>query len=50
VIVVRVQPLAELPASGAWWDLGVARASERPEVRQIAAEHERQRRHQRFYG
>jgi TPP-dependent trihydroxycyclohexane-1,2-dione (THcHDO) dehydratase len=38
-----------LLGNGAWWDLGVARASDRPNVRERAAAHEEGARAQRPY-
>jgi 3D-(3,5/4)-trihydroxycyclohexane-1,2-dione acylhydrolase (decyclizing) len=39
VIVCDVEPLRGLPDSGAFWDVGVAHASEDAEVRRLAEEH-----------
>jgi 3D-(3,5/4)-trihydroxycyclohexane-1,2-dione acylhydrolase (decyclizing) len=39
VIVARVDPRRGLPASGAFWDLGLAQVSTRAAVRQAAAAH-----------
>jgi len=49
VIVVRVEPARLLLDSECWWDVGVAQLSERPETRELAAEHERGRVLQRFH-
>ena len=50
MIVARVEPHRLMLDSECWWDVGVAGASERPETRELAAEHARGRRLQRFYG
>jgi 3D-(3,5/4)-trihydroxycyclohexane-1,2-dione acylhydrolase (decyclizing) len=39
VIACRVEPRRALPASGAFWDLGLAQVSSRAEVREAAAAH-----------
>ena len=44
VIVARVEPHRLLLDSDCWWDVGVAELSERPETRELAAEHARGRR------
>jgi 3D-(3,5/4)-trihydroxycyclohexane-1,2-dione acylhydrolase (decyclizing) len=49
VIVVRAEPTRLLLDSECWWDVGVAQLSERPETRELAAEHERGRALQRFH-
>ncbi|HMJ02830.1 MAG TPA: thiamine pyrophosphate-dependent enzyme, partial [Conexibacter sp.] len=49
VIVARVEPTRLLLDSGCWWDVGVAELSERPETRDLAAEHARGRALQRPY-
>jgi 3D-(3,5/4)-trihydroxycyclohexane-1,2-dione acylhydrolase (decyclizing) len=49
LIACRVEPLRSLPSGGAFWDLGVPRASERDEVRRRAAEHLARARRQRPY-
>lgn len=49
VIVCDVEPRRALLDTGAWWDLGVAEVSERPETEQLAAAH-RERGRQRWYG
>jgi TPP-dependent trihydroxycyclohexane-1,2-dione (THcHDO) dehydratase len=36
--------------SGCWWDVGVAELSDRPETRELAAEHARGRALQRHLG
>lgn len=48
-IVARVEPRRGVVHTGAWWDLGIAGASERAEVREIAAEHAQARSAQRLY-
>lgn len=50
VIVTRVEPRRLMLDSECWWDVGVAEASERPETRELAAEHARGRALQRHYG
>jgi 3D-(3,5/4)-trihydroxycyclohexane-1,2-dione acylhydrolase (decyclizing) len=50
VIVARVEPHRLMLDSGCWWDVGVAELSERAETRELAAEHARGRRLQRFHG
>ena len=50
VIVARVEPHRLLLDSECWWDVGVAESSERPETRELAAEHARGRSLQRHYG
>jgi 3D-(3,5/4)-trihydroxycyclohexane-1,2-dione acylhydrolase (decyclizing) len=49
VIVARVEPHRLLLDSDCWWDVGVAELSERPETRELAAEHARGRVLQRPY-
>ncbi len=49
VIVARVEPRRLLLDSDCWWDVGVAELSERPETRELAAEHARGRALQRPY-
>jgi 3D-(3,5/4)-trihydroxycyclohexane-1,2-dione acylhydrolase (decyclizing) len=49
VIAVRVEPRRLLLDSRCWWDVGVAEVSERPETRELAAEHARGRALQRPY-
>jgi 3D-(3,5/4)-trihydroxycyclohexane-1,2-dione acylhydrolase (decyclizing) len=49
VIVARVEPHRLLLDSDCWWDVGVAELSERPETRELAAEHARGRALQRPY-
>jgi 3D-(3,5/4)-trihydroxycyclohexane-1,2-dione acylhydrolase (decyclizing) len=49
VIVVRVEPHRLLLDSDCWWDVGVPERSERPETRELAAEHVRGRALQRLY-
>jgi 3D-(3,5/4)-trihydroxycyclohexane-1,2-dione acylhydrolase (decyclizing) len=43
LIVVRVEPRRLLLDSDCWWDVGVPEVSERPETRELAAEHVRAR-------
>ena len=50
VIACRVDPEASVPASGAWWDLGVPEVAADPAVAAAAAEHARGRAGQRWYG
>jgi 3D-(3,5/4)-trihydroxycyclohexane-1,2-dione acylhydrolase (decyclizing) len=50
VIVARVEPLRQMLGSNCWWDVGVAETSQLPEMQSIAAEHQRGRLLQRFYG
>jgi 3D-(3,5/4)-trihydroxycyclohexane-1,2-dione acylhydrolase (decyclizing) len=50
VIVARVEPCRLLLDSECWWDVGVAEVSERPETRELAAEHARGRARQRHFG
>ena len=49
VIVVRVEPRRLLLDSDCWWDVGVPEVSDRPETRELAAEHVRGRELQRFH-
>jgi 3D-(3,5/4)-trihydroxycyclohexane-1,2-dione acylhydrolase (decyclizing) len=49
VIVARVEPRRLLLDSRCWWDVGVAEVSDRPETRELAAEHARGRALQRSY-
>jgi 3D-(3,5/4)-trihydroxycyclohexane-1,2-dione acylhydrolase (decyclizing) len=49
VIVARVEPHRLLLDSDCWWDVGIAELSERPETRELAAEHARGRALQRPY-
>ena len=49
VIVARVEPRRLMLDSDCWWDVGVAELSERPETRELAAEHARGRALQRPY-
>jgi 3D-(3,5/4)-trihydroxycyclohexane-1,2-dione acylhydrolase (decyclizing) len=49
VIVARVEPHRLVLGSDCWWDVGVAEVSERPETRELAAEHARGRALQRFH-
>ena len=50
VIVARVEPRRLMLDSDCWWDVGVAELSERAETRELAAEHARGRRLQRYLG
>jgi len=50
VVVCRVDPRRTLPASGAFWDLGVAHVSEHAEVEAATAAHLEAARAQRFHG
>jgi 3D-(3,5/4)-trihydroxycyclohexane-1,2-dione acylhydrolase (decyclizing) len=50
VIVARVEPRRLMLDSGCWWDVGVAEVSERPETRELAAEHARGRARRRHHG
>jgi 3D-(3,5/4)-trihydroxycyclohexane-1,2-dione acylhydrolase (decyclizing) len=50
IVVVRVDPRRTLPSAGAFWDLGVAEVSSRPEAAAAAAGHARGRAAQRHYG
>jgi 3D-(3,5/4)-trihydroxycyclohexane-1,2-dione acylhydrolase (decyclizing) len=50
VIVARVEPHRLMLDSECWWDVGVAELSERAETRELAAEHARGRRLQRYLG
>jgi 3D-(3,5/4)-trihydroxycyclohexane-1,2-dione acylhydrolase (decyclizing) len=50
VIVARVEPRRLLLDSDCWWDVGVPEVSERTETRDLAAEHVRGRRLQRYHG
>ena len=50
VIVAEVEPHRQMLDSQCWWDVGVAQASDRPEMRAIASEHQQGRARQRFYG
>jgi 3D-(3,5/4)-trihydroxycyclohexane-1,2-dione acylhydrolase (decyclizing) len=50
VIVARVEPRRLLLDSDCWWDVGVPEISERTETRNLAAEHARGRRLQRYHG
>ncbi|HEX6652633.1 MAG TPA: thiamine pyrophosphate-dependent enzyme, partial [Thermoleophilaceae bacterium] len=50
VIVARVEPRRLMIDSDCWWDVGVAELSERAETRELAAEHARGRRLQRYLG
>lgn len=49
VIVCPVEPYRMLPGGGAWWDVGIAEASQRADMRQIAELHLKERQGQRFY-
>ncbi|MEA2362339.1 MAG: hypothetical protein QOD71_1484 [Thermoleophilaceae bacterium] len=49
VIVARVEPHRLLLDSDCWWDVGVPEASDRPETRELAAEHVRGRALQRVH-
>ncbi len=49
-IVCQVEPWRYLSGNGAFWDVGVALTSQRPEVVSGGQEHERLRKSQRFYG
>ena len=50
VVVCHVEARRALPSYGAFWDLGVAEVSARPEVAAASAAHARRRAAQRFYG
>lgn len=50
VIAARVEPRRLMLDSDCWWDVGVAELSERSETRELAAEHARGRRLQRYLG
>jgi 3D-(3,5/4)-trihydroxycyclohexane-1,2-dione acylhydrolase (decyclizing) len=50
VVVCHVEARSALPSSGAFWDLGVAEVSSRPDVAAASAVHVRRRAAQRFYG
>jgi 3D-(3,5/4)-trihydroxycyclohexane-1,2-dione acylhydrolase (decyclizing) len=50
VIVCHVEARRALPSHGAFWDLGVAEVSRRPEVSRASAAHIRARSAQRHYG
>ena len=50
VIVARVELHRLMLGSECWWDVGVAQESDRPETRELAAEHALGRRLQRFYA
>jgi len=50
VIVARVEPRRLMLDSECWWDVGVAEVSERPETRELAAEHALGRALQRHHG
>ena len=50
VIVAAVEPWRYLSGNGAFWDVGVALTSERAEVSEGGAQHDADRRRQRFYG
>jgi 3D-(3,5/4)-trihydroxycyclohexane-1,2-dione acylhydrolase (decyclizing) len=50
VIVTHVEPRRLMLDSECWWDVGVAELSERAETRELAAEHARGRRLQRYHG
>jgi 3D-(3,5/4)-trihydroxycyclohexane-1,2-dione acylhydrolase (decyclizing) len=43
VIVVRVEPRRQLLDSECWWDVGVPELADRPETRELAADHVRGR-------
>ena len=49
LIACHVEPLRGLVGSGAFWDLGVAHASEDDEVRRLASDHLERARRQRSY-
>ena len=49
LIACHVEPLRGLLGSGAFWDLGVAQASEDDEVRRLARDHLERARRQRSY-
>jgi 3D-(3,5/4)-trihydroxycyclohexane-1,2-dione acylhydrolase (decyclizing) len=48
-IVAHAEPYRPLLGSDAWWDLGVAQASERAEMRELATEHAERAAAQRYY-
>jgi 3D-(3,5/4)-trihydroxycyclohexane-1,2-dione acylhydrolase (decyclizing) len=50
VVVAHVDPDSALPPSDAWWDVGVAQASQSSVVQETAASHRRQAALQRYYG
>ena len=50
VVVCHVEAQRALPSYGAFWDLGVAEVSTRPEVVAASAAHARRRGAQRYYG
>ena len=50
VIAARVEPRRLMLDSDCWWDVGVAELSERSETRELAVEHARGRRLQRYLG
>ncbi|MEX1125312.1 MAG: 3D-(3,5/4)-trihydroxycyclohexane-1,2-dione acylhydrolase (decyclizing) [Acidimicrobiia bacterium] len=49
VIVCPVEPRRMLPGGGAWWDVGVAEASQHTEMLDISEAHVKEREAQRFY-
>lgn len=49
-IVVQIEPFRYLSGNGSFWDVGVALTSERDEVLEGGAQHDEDRRRQRFYG
>ena len=50
VVVCHVEARRALPSPGAFWDLGVAEVSSRPEVVAASETHARRRAAQRYYG
>lgn len=50
VIVAEVEPRRPMLDSECWWDVGVAQVSASPVMQEIAREHLKGRRDQRFYG
>jgi 3D-(3,5/4)-trihydroxycyclohexane-1,2-dione acylhydrolase (decyclizing) len=50
VIACQIDPYRPLPASGAWWDLGVPEVAEDPAVAAAAAEQAAGASGRRFYG
>jgi 3D-(3,5/4)-trihydroxycyclohexane-1,2-dione acylhydrolase (decyclizing) len=49
LVACHVEPLRALPGTGAFWDLGVPKASEDEQVRRLAREHLERARLQRSY-
>jgi 3D-(3,5/4)-trihydroxycyclohexane-1,2-dione acylhydrolase (decyclizing) len=49
VVVAQIEPWRYLSGNGAFWDVGVALTSQREEVLEGGAQHDEDRKRQRFY-